>query len=224
MRIVLVLWIVGLLGGTAAADAVSGGKSAEQALLDAVASQDVAAFGRLASRSFVVGTVWFRDAECAHRFSGVVEITAYRHAAFLRCLATLGLRAERGPRGARLVYEPGVQLLVDAYRGQLQVIESEWLGDPTAAPVMSDELARHVIGGNPSFEPTPAVREAIEQTPDRTAIVELMTCVGKTGKLESTRITRRSSPDAYVRAVEAAAAARSFTPFVAHGKRSEERR
>src|ERR1041385_6057893 len=115
MRTLLVLWIVGLLGGTAAADAVPGVTPVEQALLDAVASQDAAAFARLAPRSFVVETVWFHDTECARQFSGVVEISADRGAAFLRCLATLGLRAEPGPRRARLVYAPGVQLLVDEY-------------------------------------------------------------------------------------------------------------
>lgn len=164
MRTALVLWIVGLLGGTATADSVPGVTPADQALLDAIASQDVAAFAGLAAASFPVETVWFHDPDCARQFSGVVDVSVDRHATFLRCLATLGLRAEPGPSSARLVYEPGVRLLVETYQGQLLVIESEWLGDPTAAPVTPEELARHVIGGNPSFEPAPAVREAIERT------------------------------------------------------------
>ncbi|MEO7729695.1 MAG: energy transducer TonB [Kofleriaceae bacterium] len=216
---VRVLWILGLLGGTANADAVPGVTPDEQALLDAVVSQDVAAFARLAPRPFALRSVWFRDPDCARQFSGVVEVSAERDASLLHCLATLGLRAQPVPGNRpHLVYDPGVRLNVDMYSGGLLVIESEWLGDPTAAPVTQEELARHVIGGSPSFEPPPAVREAIEQAPNKKAIVELMTCVGKTGKLESTRITRRRSPDEYVRAVEAAARARSFTPFVTHGK------
>ena len=60
---------------------------------------------------------------------------------------TLGLRAEPGSGSrARLVYEPGVQLSVHALPGGVVAIGSEWLGDPTAAPV-TQELARHVIGG-----------------------------------------------------------------------------
>lgn len=219
LRTVLVLWILGWPEGTATADPVPRIEPDEQALLDAVASQDVAAFARLAPGSFELRTVWFHDPDCARQFSGVMEVSAERHASFLRCLATLGLRAEPGPSDrSHLFYGPGVRLLLSTFSGEVLAIESEWLGDPTAAPVAQEELARHAIGGNPSFEPPPAVREAIEQTPDKTAAVELMTCVGKTGKLESTRTTRRSGPDEYVRAVEAAAAARSFTPFVAHGK------
>jgi hypothetical protein len=107
MRALLVLWFVGLLGGTAAADAVPE-TPPEQSVLDAVASQDVAAFAGLAPKSFLVSTVWFHDPDCARQFSGEFEISAERHAAFLHCLATLGLRAEPGPGNrARLVYEPG---------------------------------------------------------------------------------------------------------------------
>ena len=221
IRAALTLGIVCVLEGTSGAE--PGGANTAQAVLDAVASQDVAAFARLVSTDVVVFTVWFQDPNCARQFSGVFELSADRHAGFLRCLATLGLRAAPDglTRGAMLIYEPGVALRLDMFRGEIMTISSPWLGEPTAAPVMPDELARHVIGDNPAIELEPAIRGAIAiaRAPATVLFVELATCVDKAGKLESTRIIRRSpSYDGYVHAVEAAAAARNFTPFIAHGK------
>src|SRR5215813_2619860 len=127
MRTALVLWIVGLLGGTATADGVSGVMPGEQALLDAVASQDVAGFAKLAPESFVVSNVWFHDPDCARQFSGLFEISAERHAAFVHCLAPLGLRSESVPGSrARRVDEPGVELRVSMFQLGLFSIASEW--------------------------------------------------------------------------------------------------
>jgi ketosteroid isomerase-like protein/cell division septation protein DedD len=219
MRGVLALWIVCALGGTAGA--VPANEATVRAVLDAVASQDTAAFARLVRRDVSVRSIWFEDPDCARQFSGVLELSAERHAAFLRCLATLGLRAvPDGPEHRlTLVYEPGVALSFDVYRGEILAMRSLWLGEPTAAPVTQGALASHVFGGNPRIEPEPAVRAAIAQAPGGAAFVELMTCVDRAGKLERTRTVKRSSTfDGYVRAVEAAAAARTFAPFVAHGK------
>lgn len=219
MRSVVALWMVCALGGTAGS--VPANEATVQAVLDAVASQDTAAFARLVRRNVSVRSIWFEDPDCARQFSGVLELSAERHGAFLRCLATLGLRAAPDGPGNRLtlVYEPGVALSFDVYRGEIMAMRSRWLGEPTAAPVTPGALASHVFGGNPRIEPEPAVREAIAQAPGGAAFVELMTCVDRAGKLESTRILRRSAAfDGYVRAVEAAAAARTFAPFLAHGK------
>lgn len=219
MRSVVALWMVCVLGGIAGA--VPSNEATVQAVLDAVARQDSAAFARLVRRDLRVRSIWFEDPDCARQFSGVLELSAERHGDFLRCLATLGLRA--APDGSEnrltLVYEPGVALSFDVYRGEILAMRSLWLGEPTAAPVTERGLASHVFGGNPRIEPEPAVREAIAQAPGGAAFVELMTCVDQAGKLERTRIVQRSSAfDGYVRAVEAAAAARTFAPFVAHGK------
>ena len=219
MRGVLALWIVCAFGGTAGA--VPANEATVQAVLDAVASQDTAAFARLVRRDASLRSIWFEDPDCARQFSGVLELSAERHGAFLRCLATLGLRAAPdGPENRlTLLYEPGVALSFDVYRGEIMAMRSLWLGEPTAAPVTQGALASHVFGGNPRIEPEPAVREAIAQAPDGAAFVELVTCVDRAGKLESTRILKRSAAfDGYVRAVEAAAGGRAFAPFVAHGK------
>jgi hypothetical protein len=218
MRGVLVLWIVCVLGGTAGA--VPTNEATVQALLDAVAGQDAAAFARLVRRDVSLRSIWFEDPDCARQFSGVLELPAERHADFLRCLATLGLRAAPdGPENRlTLVYEPGVALSFDVYRGEIMAMRSLWLGEPTAAPVTQGALASHVFGGNPRIEPEPAVREAIAQAPGGAAFVELMTCVDRAGKLETRIIKRSLAFDGYVRAVEAAAAARTFAPFMAHGK------
>jgi len=216
---VVLLWMVCVLGGTAGA--VPTNEATVQAVLDAVASQDTSAFARLVRRDVSVRSLWFEDPDCARQFSGVLELSAERHGAFLRCLATLGLRAvPDGPENRlSLVYEPGVALSFDVYRGEIIAMRSLWLGEPTAAPVTERALASHAFGGNPRIEPEPAVREAIAQAPGGAAFVELMTCVDPAGKLERTRIVKRSPAfDGYVRAVEAAAAARTFAPFVAHGK------
>src|SRR5215470_2762837 len=98
MRSVLVLWIVCALGG--AAGAVPENEATLRAVLDAVARQDTAAFARLVRRDLSVRSIWFEDPDCARQFSGVLELSAERHGAFLRCLATLGLRAAPdGPEG-----------------------------------------------------------------------------------------------------------------------------
>ena len=162
MRSVLAVWIVCAFGATAGA--VPSNEATVQAVLDAVASQDAAAFARLVRRDVSLRSIWFEDPDCARQFSGVLELSAERHGAFLRCLATLGLRAAPdGPENRlTLVYEPGVALSFDVYRGEIMAMRSLWLGEPTAAPVTQGALTSHVFGSNPRIEPEPAVREAIE--------------------------------------------------------------
>lgn len=70
-----------------------------------------------------------------------------------------------------LVYEPGVRLNIDMYSGKLARIDSLWLGEPTAVPIMQYALASHAISATHDVEPDPAVRKAVAQSSDGVAFV-----------------------------------------------------
>jgi len=222
MRAVLSLLLVTALGGTAGADTGYRAmmQAMAQAVIDAVAHQDAAAFARLAPSSLEVSSIWFDSAACARQFSGVIVVQKASYPALLKCLGTLGLRAAPLDAGLPgLAYDPGVRLELFADRGELRELEGTWLGEPTAAPITQDALASHAISPTVEVEPDPDIRDAVLRTPYDVAFVELTTCVDRTGKLESARLRRHSvGHDSYVHAVEAGAASRKFKPFTAHGK------
>src|SRR5262249_1277831 len=65
-----------------------------QAVLDAVAKQDTAAFAKLVPGSIYVTGLWFADPACAREFSADRLVSTERQPALLRCLATLDAHLE----------------------------------------------------------------------------------------------------------------------------------
>lgn len=218
MRAAVSLLLVAAFGGTAGAD--TDDSAMVQAVIDAVAHHDAAAFARLAPSSLEVSSIWFDSADCARRFSGVLVLQEASYPALLKCLGTLGLRAAPlDAAGPGLAYDPGVRLELFGDRGELWALDGRWLGEPTAAPITQDALASHAISPAVEVEPDPEVRDAVLRSPDAVAFAELTTCVDQTGKVESARLRRHSvGHDSYLHAIEAGAASRKFKPFTAHGK------
>jgi hypothetical protein len=221
MRGALVVSLVATLGSAARADDVA----TLQRVADAIMQQDVAAFAQLAPGRIWLGRLWFESASCRRQFPGLAMLSPSEQSSFLACLATLEpsvVAAAPGGGRARLVYEPGGELVIGRRLG-LGAIEAISVAvtdahDPAAVPVTHDALAGH-RGGAGVVEPEPAVRDDLARAPDAVAFVELTACVDALGKVDAITVTR-SSPahKSYSAAVVAAVKAWVFTPFRLHGK------
>src|SRR6185503_19355980 len=124
--------------------------------------------------------------------------------ALLACLSDL--RVHAAPQGLRpespcrlenqlsVVYEPGVAMDLRVRDGAIVQIDTHlrYSADPDAAPVAADALEAHRIAGSVTVEPEPALRDAVPGSRHRVAFVQLVACVDRAGKLESTRIVQTS--------------------------------
>src|SRR6185503_5513020 len=108
------------------------------------------------------------------RFSGQFSLASEDRAAFLRCLATLGLRMAPGDAPhPGLVHEPGVLLALDERQGTLASIYT-WgkvREEPATASVTQEALASHLIAGARDPDIDPGLRDAIARSPAATAYV-----------------------------------------------------
>jgi TPR repeat protein len=191
-----------------------------RAVRDAIASQDAAAFGTLAPGEVVVRGLWFDSEDCAKQFSATQRVTAALYPALLRCLATLGLKPEMASahRRAQLVYEPGVAVALDVYGGAIRRILGPSSSSKSArAPVVTPEALHAHDAGARAVEPGEAVRDLLGGS-SAAFSAQLFLCVDTAGKVSRAEITRGSGLDDYDRAVESAAAAWTFTPFVVRGR------
>jgi TonB family protein len=89
--------------------------------------------------------------------------------------------------------------------------------DPSMALVMPEALHAHQAAPL-AVEPDQAVRDIVAGSSKVVISAQLFLCVDQTGHVTEVKIVRGSGLAGYDRPVETAAAAWTFTPFVAHGK------
>jgi TonB family protein len=191
------------------------------AVHEAIANQDTAAFARLAPRDIEVSGLWFEPGECAKQFAARRVVSPAQQPPLLACLAGLGLEVQsrRDDQRATLVYEPGVAVTLDMQGGAIRRIfgpappSREVLG-PIITPARlhaHDAALREV-------EPGASVRNMVSASPTAHVSAQVSLCVDPTGKVNHAKIVESSRVAEYDRAVQAAVATWTFTPFVRHGK------
>lgn len=190
-----------------------------RAVRDAIASQNTAAFARLAPGIVDIRGLWFDAENCAAQFSGKHGVYPAQQAALVQCLATLRPQIQFGTREhrPRLVHEPGVVISVDLRGGEVRGL----LGPRAAAEApgvahVTEEALRAHASDTRSVEPDPATIAHYDRTGEPVSVL-LQLCVDAAGKVTEAKVDPNPRRE-YASAVEAAARTWTFTPFAARGK------
>lgn len=221
-----VLTVVAACGGTATRGLNQGTDDAqvvaEDALIQAVGTRNVAAVQKLLRAPLDYRGLLFPDPECAEQFPAAAQLGADKLPAFAKCLAEIPLfRSNRKHvlYGVSVFqYDPGVELEVQfRMSGRPQVQRIGYANRRGAATITHAALEAGRLDGDPTATLAPAlaapIDAAIKASATEFAYAWIELCVDESGSISAVHPREASSPrvhDAFASIVKTW----KFKPFV----------
>ena len=209
VRVVISLALLALLPIAARAEPAPDAKLRGE-LVTAINKRDVAGVTSRVSLPLHVSLLPFVDAACT-RFTGKAEIDEANLAAFVGCLADLGVKNLTGPDDVfvNAVYGPGFPL---ALVGTPVRMAFGWTkAGATMYAIEPLTFSSHIKKFSRQVDPAVLTKKAIDVSATDHVEAVVTVCVDDKGKL---KVLAKSDDPAYAQEVERVAAAWSITPFM----------
>ncbi|HEU0034600.1 MAG TPA: hypothetical protein VFQ53_28445 [Kofleriaceae bacterium] len=181
-------------------------------VIAAIRRRDVEAVKRNIEIPLEATEIRFVDPKCTSAFTGkATMIEDHELAAFVGCLADIGIATTPVLDSGVTTYGPGALLRLSVRDGKISAMTSVDNEDGTFM-LVPEVFASHVRGYRPVIVPGAALKKTIDASSDARVLATVIVCVDRKGKLDAVDV-QVDGDAAYEKTVRAAVKAWAIRPF-----------